>query len=402
MKKIFKNLAFFTALVAVASSCQKNEIIDDSDVVNEGDAIAVIELSNLKTYGPTSPSTEPENRLTSIEFYVFDDVGQPDATRSYYKPATVSQTVSFAVASGNNKKFVVVANMDLGDLTTLGVPDYNGFRAVLANKVLDNNTSTYIAPGQFIMSGETVADVVLDKADNRVQISLARLVSKIKSPEVLSTVVIDLPATDIEELWGPGTTVTNSDITFELNGFGIVNGLDKSSVLFTGNAAGDDSQTWDTWSHTGKTYYASTFDPVTHDFTSLYSGFESGSWLRGSNEVVYVYENEPVDDGNTGMPGFTKESVYAAIIKGTFKDGSGSSIERYWRINYIKEDNYKTFRNSVYEATITSVISKGYENPEEAEEDSENGPNIPDNKQTGVLVSIDVLDWSLKAFDTEI
>ena len=385
--------------------------------------------------------TAAENAIKTVEFYVFDDLGAVDdqvGTGNGYVKFTMDGEISkrVIVGSGTDKKFVAAVNTDMGPLAA--GDGYDELKAMIASgeftadeTLLDHNART-TPTGGFEMTGEVVADITAGSITNTVTIEVARLASKMYAPTFIASdginpSEVNLTDLQIKQLWpNDYEDIDPADLSFTFGGYALINGLDKSDAFFIGNANGDDEEDsdsdgfpdWDLWSWTGKNYLNSSF--ITADglfkghYTNNYSGksvvnvaetdpslvwFLLGSTADNSDRV-YIYENKPDVTTIDGQTGFDPKKTYAFIIKGDLKvDGEPTLTKtRYWRVDLTRTDNYHIKRNSVYKVNVQTIISIGYPTPQDAEEK----PGvIPGGDQTAVEIFIEVLDWRLNVYETQ-
>lgn len=95
---------------------------------------------------------------------------------------------------------------------------------------------------------------------------------------------------------------------------------------------------------------------------------------------------------------FDKDEVVAFIIKGTFSGTGVSDTTRYWRVNLLKDDAWKIFRNSIYRITMQDITTVGWGTPKEAEEE---GPVI-DPSESSITIDIEVAKWDVRTQDIDL
>jgi hypothetical protein len=387
--------------------------------------ISIVNPSTYSLTGDEEPGSADENKITSIEIYVFNADGTIDtktgATGNGYFTATVPTTTTtfrytVIMDSGNQKKLVAVANMGLGALATSQT--YNDLRAKMSTAAFTASTaagynSRTIPTGGFEMSGEVKVDIVSGTV-NSVRIPVSRLVSKINAPKFTSTgnvnTTVSLTDTEKEMLWGAGAKAYT--ITFKGLGYTVINGITKSSVLFNGRDDSDDTdpkqKPWNKWTWDGKSYLNSAFD-TNGKYAGAYSGqSKSGDWFLAHDgtvtgeECVYVYENKPDTITVNGQIGFDPKTVYAFIIKGELVvDGDNSKNKvRYWRVDLVRSDNCHILRNNSYHVYIKTIASTGFPTEQEAEEDPDVIP--PDADDTSAKIEIVVNKWRINQSETNI
>lgn len=409
MKKII--LLAIPIIALLMGACSKeNDGVDDVNKESGEPAYVTISLLSSTTRA-TEPGSTPENNISSVEFYVFDSTGDPDTIlgggTGYHKVTsfTASPTI-LQVESGSNRKFVVIANSDIGEVT-----NYAELKAKLGQYTFTSGTinSPRVVPADgFEMSGEAVKTIVAHST-NVVYVNMKRTVSKFNAPN-LSGVTINLTADDITEIWGSSTAITSSSqLSFSFDGYVLINGRSDTDLFFIGNAEEDDTDPidipWDNWSETGKININSTFD-ATGNYTSVYSGSNTttGEFFMTAAEVptIYVHENMPIGmiDDATGTIGWDPITVYSFIIQGTLTPDNGeAAVTRYWRVNLVYSgQDLHVRRNLVYKTSITALNSPGYGTPEEAEN---GGEIIPMEGDALVQVYLQILDWEIFDYSTE-
>ncbi|MCC8154697.1 MAG: hypothetical protein LIP01_11105 [Tannerellaceae bacterium] len=424
MKKY--HLLILAAIAIFSTSCNKDE--NENNNVPGEPAVATFTITTPKTYVTTEAGSDAENTVSVLEFYIFDENGNRDAVREginygYHKedlsssPATPNNPlnpISFLVESGSNKKVLVAINLDLGELAGQDFESVEKKIIEDSSKLTEDNSKSVPTQGDQTkglgMSGKNLSiEVIADKLNNEITIPVNRLVSKIEAPKA-ENVIVNLRNNDIESLFGNTLDADNDKITFQLEAYAVINGLEKSQV-FTHDNGVDKTEIagWNHWDRTDywlptKGYQRSVFDPVAAGgkIISAYSGKEEGSyWLKTAS--VYVYENKPLPrTAQNGLPGYDRETVYAYLIKGTLThaDDAANPVTRYWRVNLIPEDAFLIFRNTVYKVTLEEVMSKGYGTPKEAKEDEDGGEDggevIPGSGESGIKAEIQIVPWQIK------
>lgn len=430
-----KKIAILSAglFAAALVGCEKNEPAAVGPKFGEPTEVSfTLESKSTPSRGITGTTVAGvgnENLVTSLEFYIFDDAGTAldpavsSTTPGYIKfdtdtsggsPVYPGLTQKIKVSSGNAKKVIVIANMSLGSPASLSVTTYAQLKALLSTGEFGTgaNDPRVIPDTGLEMSGFTETAVVEDgRTDNRVYITISRLVSKVNAPKGLSNVAVELTQQeDIDKIWDKSANVTTSStITFAFEGYAVINGLDKSNVSFTGNASGDykDPKTtaWDTWVQTGKSHINSAFDSA-GDYVSNYSGVqydgEAGEslFLDGTDEDnghrVYTYESKPASMTSNGITGYDPLTVYAYIVKGDLT-ANGVTVTRYWRVNLVQDDNYHMMRNCSYDVTIAKITSPGHATPKDAETDP---VIVPEDGETAADFIVSIADWDINEYET--
>lgn len=408
MKKIILLAIPMIALLMGACSKENDGVVDKGDTEKGEPAYVTISLLSNTTRA-TEPGSAEENNISSAEFYVFDSEGNPDAIlgggTGYHKVTSFTSTPTILqVESGDDRRFVVIANSNIGpvgnyyDLTRLGQYTFTSG---------STNSPRDIPANGFEMSGDVVKTIVAHTT-NVVYVDMKRTVSKFNAPD-FTNAAINLKSDDITELWGANTAITNSNLSFTFDGYVLVNGRSDTDLFFIGNIEEVDSEPidnpWDLWSPDGKTSINSAFNG-SGDYSSVYSGSDTdtGEFFMTAADVerIFVYENMPEQkiDPDTGTVGWDPLSVYAFIVKGTLTPDNGdAAVTRYWRINLVYSgQNLHIRRNLVYKTAITSINSPGYGTPEEAEE---GGEIIPIEGDSLVEVYLQILDWEIFDYLTE-
>ena len=307
MKKLFISAA--VAIVALAS-CSKEE----GDVVQGGgfgDATRVeITLKNPDVRaeeGAQQAGVGDENKVTSLEFYIFNDDGTALDTKvgqtlsgetvvpgnGYHKisapefSAAVSQShdgqykTQIEMSAGESKQILVIANAGLGTPTAIvtGIKAIDNTSTVTEATLKLSDVMNYLAgvtmanteagvrsvpTNGFVMTGyELDAPVVANKVDNKVNIDIYRTVSRIEYPTATSATV-ELTADQLAKAYEGVAGVTIDDeatTTFTFTGYAVINGLKKSTAGFSGRAdydytspwnqtAGDYNKKWNLWEET--------------------------------------------------------------------------------------------------------------------------------------------------------
>jgi hypothetical protein len=429
---------FITGLIlcgSIFAACDNDD--EHGQRVQAGKPTEVtISITNPGTYaltGGEEDGTTEENTVKLVEFFVFNSGGTIDTETGrvgvtegtgYHSVSVTGDVSSFKetiiMSSGDNKRIVAAINMNLGALNR--GDNYNTLRAKLSrDKFIASpnegyNSRTVPSKG-FEMSGDFEVNIKPDKP-NSIKIPVSRLVSKVNAPKFHSVkqvnTTVDLSPEEIEQLWGAGATISN--ITFKGLGYALVNGLDKSSVVFNGNKNNEDyepmNRTWDTWTWDGKNYLNSSFVTTTiGKYASAYSGksLSGDFFLNAENEgekCVYAYENKPKMVTTGSLTGFDPKTVYAFIIKGELvvngdaSNTNGLNKIRYWRINLVMNDNYHIIRNNSYHVYLKSIVSVGHTSEKEAEEEMEVIP--PAVSTSNVNVEIEVKQWRINQYETNI
>jgi hypothetical protein len=382
MKKLFVLAA---AIAFGMASCSDPAITPEpkqgnvSIVLTNGDAAAT------RADGDPKDGTAEENKINSIEIYVFNDKGDAlddkvGEENGYLKvdvsTATFPWSTQVQMAGGTNKDVIVVANANLGaPVTTAGSEKLNTFAKVMEAvdaAVLDATNSTKVPATGFVMSGHTLlAKVDEGRSDNVIEIGLNRLVARVEYPTVGSTITYDLDQKELDQVFGKTGDVSNvtsdDNLSFTLNGYWVLNGMKKSTVGFVGNNINDGTVGTDAdkiYSNDSKPYVMGGTDGTTYWSWNLWlenfdnkGSLEEGAGyaLRGgrteSNSEamkaadktpanlsewdgiysgkalltagnVYAYESKPDRKADQTYSGYDPDGVIAIIISGTLTDSS--------------------------------------------------------------------------------
>ncbi len=404
MKKI--SLAGLALAVGLLTACNDKESFKNGTQSGEP-VMASFKLLAPSTYaqGPDEDGNADENKISVIEFYMFNSLGERDQKTedydySYHKhEGAISGEVSFMIQSGNGKKVLVAINSDLGPQEDLS--DYNDLEQLIEATVLSNENSQVIDAGKYVMSGKQTCDIIEDRTDNEVTVTIHRLVAKIEAPAVVDEIVVTIPNEDLQAIFAD-QTVVNTNISFDLESYAVINGYNMSYVYTNYNAEDKAYKNWDLWDIEDGAWQKTTFTGD-GDIDVAYSGVQANSpWL--TSRTIFAYEIQPTEmvDSESGITGYPKDEVYAFLLKGKLTNKvNGTSLTRYWRVNLIRDDNYKIVRNTIYRVTLTEVRTIGYGTAKEAEEDDDNGNIVPKNDQTGIQATIEVAPWHVRLQDTQ-
>ncbi len=385
--------------------------------------------------------TNDENKVTMLEFYVFDEAtGAPDTETNatagqegYVKINTSANALTHKIKmTGGDKIIVAVINMDLGVPAT---NTYAGLKAAMAKWVYYcNTTDGYNARTEnrtlgFEMTGEKAFSIESGSVNNSISVDVARTSSRINAPAFNTTAAdfINLLPEHFDEIWGADVAnIQGKSIEFVNEGYVVINGRSNSSAFFTGNTDCNDREitttvvagitynkpNWPLWSADSKITRNSAFD-ANGFYTNTYSGKGTADdwFLDGSidgEHRVYVFENKPATKtqivGGSTITGYDPASTYALIVKGTFvidgddTDANGLNRTRYWRVNLTRDDDYHVFRNASYAITINKISTPGEGTPKDAEEGD---PIIPGKDETTLDVTINVNKWRLNEYNTD-
>lgn len=334
-----------------------------------------------------------ENDINIVEFYVFNADGQKDPNYHYFvKSSGFNEPAAFLVTEGPDKRFLVAVNQSLGDS---GNANYDIWKERIFGTNLSHlNSKT--RPIDFAMAGEGTKTVALGHS-NTLSITIERVVSKVEAPTVIaggadvSEIAGNLNY--LKEIFGAGNVNAIGDITnlsWDFNGFVLINGIDRSYSFDHG---------FINWNPSGRMYEKTAYNADGSVIQSVYSGDDPSAvdFFLPANyaDPVYMYENNP--DENSKLPGeattFVKDQVTAFLIKGTFAcDQFPAGEVRYWRVNLIKDDIWKIYRNSIYRITMENILTPGWKTPKEAEDD---GP-IVNPTESSITIGLQIAPWNVK------
>lgn len=399
------NLLGMAIIGLIFTSCSSDN--DDPltpDLGNGDGAIVSISLNNTMTKAdlPDEDGVGDENKISTLDFYVFKSDGSHVQTNSFTTQSTYKFVISTDAPDLVGMNFLVGINQD--EITSIPA-DGTAFAYVKSqlsssetfeNYVKGDNAkgNTTAVPSLFAMSGWVLnQNVTAPTSGNNspvtsFTISVSRLVSKVENPvENSSGVDVNVVPAKLEELFNTGVT----DATFALKGYVLVNGYDKTDAFYTWTSESD----WTGWSRTGKTYLPSLFD-TNGAYTSVYAGTSADDMFLSGDKVMYLYENQPERDASEPTLYYKKNTVNAFIIKGELKciggPDDGTTVTRYWRANLIPDDNHTVLRNTIYRMSIDGVNTIGYGTPEDAEKEV-----VPQAGNASVNISINVAKWRVKS-----
>lgn len=361
--------------------------------------------------GGTEPGEGNEIAVTSLEFFVFDSSGTPDSETPYLrKTAGLNSATTLPITAGDGKQFLVGVNTNIfADLaayeaaaaTPANVVHAEILKKITALELINTNSKTNPGSGGFVMSAEATKNVLEAPAVNTLTMTIERTLSKVESPVAAANLTTTAVAEDLDmlkELWpAVAATADIENLTWDFDGYVVINGI-KNSYVFE-----RDLESWTApylSPATGASWFKTTYaDASGVAINTVYggSGTDDNFIAAGSTDVVYVYENSP--EKIAGQPGeattFVKDQVTAFLIKGTFScDDSATypDVTRYWRVNLIKDDVWKVYRNSIYRITLNNVLTPGYATPK----DAENTDPIVDPNETSITIDLNIAPWYIK------
>ncbi|MCD8042584.1 MAG: fimbrial protein [Tannerellaceae bacterium] len=398
-------LLFIVSLAGV--SCSKDEPVAGNENGTGEIVTATFVLSESSPVRSGVQSTDQgevyERTIKTLEFYIFDKEGNRDTDEYNYKQITIQEGQkqyehNFPVTAGE-KYFLVAVNMELGILKN--VTTINELKKHLSNVELDNTNSQQTDGNgrvYFPMSGESGLVEITPNNSQKITLAIERLFSKIEAPRKAATVKMNLSDTNLKNLFGDG--VTNEDVSFHLEAYCVINGINKSYVFRTNNE-------WLLPDEAGVEYFTTDIENNSVYSGTVGEGANETIWLKpaatetsATETPVYVYENYPVAKQQNGMEMFEAKTLYAMVLKGTLSAKDKTTSTRYWRMNLNTKGGYKIDRNAKYIFTITQLNSIGSENEED--NDGDGGGLVPGEGAAAVEVTLDVQPWNVLGIEEEI
>lgn len=396
-------LLFIVSLIGV--SCSKDEPVAGNETGTGEIVTATFVLSESSPVRSGAQSTDQgevyERTINTLEFYIFHKNGERETHEDGYKAITIKEGQkqtehNFPVTAGE-KYFFVAVNMELG--TMKNVTTIDELKKHLSKVKLDN-TNSQQADGNgrvyFPMSGESELVEITPNSSKKITLPIERLFSKIEAPRKAATVKMNLSDTSLKNLFGEG--IKNEDVTFHLEAYCVINGLNDSYVF-----RNDDSWVLPE----GVEYFTTDIENNNVYSGTVGEGANETIWLKpaatetsATETPVYVYENYPVTKEQNGMEMFEAKTLYAMVLKGTLSAKDKTTSTRYWRMNLNTKRGYKIDRNAKYIFTITQLNSIGTENEED--NDGDGGGLIPGEGEAAVEVTLDVQPWNVLGIDEEI
>ena len=212
----------------------------------------------------------------------------------------------------------------------------------------------------------------------------------------------DMYKDDLLKILGLGENGTvPSDLKWTFDGYMVINGINQSRAFeykeledWTRFATATNFKT--TFSMDGETV-ESVYSVKKDDADETTNGFLPAIY----DKPVYVYENVPTTlQGGNGSAAtvFDKDEVVAFIVRGTFSGTGVSGVTRYWRVNLLKDDAWKIYRNSIYRITMKDIKTVGWSTPKEAEEE---GPVVSPT-ESSISINIEVAQWDVRTQDVDL
>lgn len=395
-----KNLLAVSVTAFALLSCSESDNNLNSTPIKGGLAAITINVKGTtETRALTGEETgsDNENEINSLEFFIFNADG---SYQKYFKPTALapSNQYTFLVNAGNLTVFTAV-NQNLGEPSPApaslaafkGNTLYEELSLDGSNSRADINAST-----GFAMAAEGEINVV-EGETNTLNLSVRRLLSKVENPKVDLSGKITAPQDDLLKILGMDETGTvPTDLKWTFDGYMVINGINQSLAFEYKNL--EDWERFATASNFKTTFSAAdgqtveTVYSVKNDNASeTMNGFLPATYAK----PVYVYENKPtIIQGGDGSAAtvFDKDKVVAFIIQGTFSGTGANNTTRYWRVNLLKDDIWKIYRNSIYRVTMKDIKTVGWSTPKEAEEE---GP-VVDPAESSISINIEVAPWDVR------
>ena len=402
--KIKKILAVYATAFALLSCSDSDNNLNPAPDQGGLAAITINVKGNVGTRALTGDEagSAKENDIKSLEFFVFNGDG---SYQKYYKPTalTPNSQYTFLVNAGNLTVFTAV-NQNLGEPSSAPASLAN-FKESSLYKELSlggSNSRTDVSDATgFSMAAEGTVNVV-EGETNTLNLSVRRLLSKIESPKVDPASQITAPKADLLKILGLDESGTvPSDLAWTFNGYMVINGINQSLAFEYENldnwkrfaTASNFKTTFSTDGRTVETVYSVQND----DASETTNGFLPAAYAK----PLYVYECIPSTiqggDGSAATV-FNKDEVVALIIQGTFSGTGVSAVTRYWRVNLLKDDIWKIYRNSIYRITMNDIKTVGWSTPKEAENE---GP-VVDPTESTITINIEVANWDVRTENVDL
>ncbi|MFL1684552.1 MULTISPECIES: fimbrial protein [Bacteroidales] len=400
-----KNLCMISAMSFALLSCSDSD--DTSTPTNIQGKKASITVSikgnaDTRSLAGEEAGSAEENDIKSLEFFVFNADG---TYQKYFKPEdlALNNQYTFLVDAGN-LTILTAVNQNLGEPSPVpsSLADFKKntlYKALLLDGS-NSRTGIDVSTG-FAMAAEGAINAV-EGETNSLTLSVRRLLSKIESPQVDPSNQITAPKDDLLDILGLGESGTvPSDLKWTFDGYMVINGINQSRTFeykdlgeWTRFATASNFKT--TFSTNGETV-ESVYSVKNDDASETTNGFLPAAY----GKPVYIYENVPsILQGGSGSAAtvFDKDQVVAFIIKGTFSGTGVSGVSRYWRVNLLKDDSWKIYRNSIYRVTMKDIKTVGWATPKDAEEE---GPVVSPT-ESSISVNIEVAKWDVRTQNVDL
>lgn len=400
-----KNLLAVCVTAFALLSCSDSD--NNQDLLPSEGGLAAITVKIKGTADTRALSGEEagsanENDINLLEFFVFNADG---SYQKYFKPAALASDNQYTfLVNAGNLTILTAVNQSLGEPSPApaSLADFKR-NSLYKGLSLDgsNSRADISAATGFSMAAEGVVNVV-EGETNTLNLSVRRLLSKIESPKTDPSVQITVPEADLLKILGLDESGTVPvDLKWTFDSYMVINGINQSQAFEYQNltdwkrfaTASNFKTTFSTDGKTVETVYSAKND----DAGETTNGFLPAAYSK----PVYVYENVPTAiQGGDGLAAtvFDKDEVVAFIIQGTFSGTGVDNVTRYWRVNLLKDDIWKIYRNSIYRITMKNVKTVGWSTPKEAEEE---GP-VVDPTESSISINIEVAKWDVRTQEVDL
>ena len=399
-----QNLLLVTLTSMALLSCNDSDDGIETPAAQVKKAVVTINIKGntiTRALSEEVPGTGNENDIKSLEFFVFNGDG---SCQKYFKPEApaANSQYTFLVDAGN-LTILAAVNQNLGEPSTTPISLADFKNTCLYTQLLLNGSNSRAdidASTGFAMAAEGSVNVI-ESETNILNLSVRRLLSKIENPKVDPNNQITAPKSDLLKVLGLEENGTvPEDLKWSFDGYMVINGINQSRAFEYENLEG--------WTRfTTASNHKTTFSGDGETVESVYStkNDEGSETTNGFLPVdyekpVFVYETIPttLQGGNGSATVFNKDEVVAFIIKGTFSGTGVNNTTRYWRVNLLKDDLWKIYRNSIYRITMKDIKTVGWSTPQEAEEE---GP-VVDPTESSISINIDVAKWDVRTQDVDL
>lgn len=400
-----KNLLAVCVTAFALLSCSDSD--NNQDLLPSEGGLAAITVKIKGTADTRALSGEEagsanENDINLLEFFVFNADG---SYQKYFKPAALASDNQYTfLVNAGNLTILTAVNQNLGEPSPApaSLADFKR-NSLYKGLSLDgsNSRADISAATGFSMAAEGVVNVV-EGETNTLNLSVRRLLSKVESPKTDPSVQITVPEADLLKILGLDESGTVPvDLKWTFDSYMVINGINQSQAFEYQNltdwkrfaTASNFKTTFSTDGKTVETVYSAKND----DAGETTNGFLPAAYSK----PVYVYENVPTAiQGGDGLAAtvFDKDEVVAFIIQGTFSGTGVDNVTRYWRVNLLKDDIWKIYRNSIYRITMKNVKTIGWSTPKEAEEE---GP-VVDPTESSISINIEVAKWDVRTQEVDL
>jgi hypothetical protein len=400
-----KNLLAVCVTAFALLSCSDSD--NNQDLLPSEGGLAAITVKIKGTADTRALSGEEagsanENDINLLEFFVFNADG---SYQKYFKPAALASDNQYTfLVNAGNLTILTAVNQSLGEPSPVpaSLADFKR-NSLYKDLSLDgsNSRADISAATGFSMAAEGVVNVV-EGETNTLNLSVRRLLSKIESPKTDPSVQITVPEADLLKILGLDESGTVPvDLKWTFDSYMVINGINQSQAFEYKNLTD-----WKRFATTSN--FKTTFSTDGKIVETVYSaknddaGETTNGFLPAAySKPVYVYENVPTTiQGGDGLTAtvFDKDEVVAFIIQGTFSGTGVDNVTRYWRVNLLKDDIWKIYRNSIYRITMKNVKTVGWSTPKEAEEE---GP-VVDPTESSISINIEVAKWDVRTQEVDL